>query len=140
MTWYMHVRNFLDTVRSCIRDQAVTIAASVLGSAGLTTDLPDCPGEIRNLLVGRFSGKVIEIHVGSLRYHEHMNGRPGGNVVECKAVAGFIHLVAWNLAPEDLGENIRVVVFVGHASLLIVRIVHPADAVIPAAGASRDSI
>ena len=111
----MHVGNLLHPIGARIREQPVTVSAGGFRRPRAAADLTDRPGEIRQFGVAGLRREVIKVHVGALGDDQHMDRCPRGDVVEGKAVLGLKHLAAGDFAPEDPGENVGVVVAVGHA-------------------------
>src|SRR5262245_1316029 len=102
----MEVRHFLAAALSAVRKDAIALAVR----PGHPRHLADRPYEIADFRVRCLGSEIVPTDIMALGDHQHMDWRQRVDVVESKAVLGLHHGIVWNLAAEDLGEDILVVI------------------------------
>ncbi len=97
-----------------IGDGAVAAPRRVRVDARHPADLARGAQEIEQFGIGRLGGEMIEIHIPALRNHKHMHRRLRADVVKGQGILGLQHGLVGDFAAQDTGEDVAVVVAVGH--------------------------
>ena len=103
---------FLIRIPAVIGEDAI----AALGKTKLTRRMADRAHEAGDLRIRRVGREIVHRDIGALRDRQHMHRRLRVDVVEDEAVLVLIDGLVGDLAPQDLGEDVLIVV-VGHRSL-----------------------
>ena len=90
-------------------------AKAGVNNTQLARHIADSANKTCDFLIRGFGRKIIHIDVGALRNNKNMNRRLRLNVPEGQCMVVFVNPVAGNLAAQNFGEDVIVVISHGRS-------------------------
>lgn len=115
----MKMRHFLQPVRSRVRNKPVPCLPVRRGKAHLRANGRNGAREIKDFRICRCGGKVIIGRIRPFGNHQDMMWRLWRDIVKGKAVVGFQNFSARYFPAQYLGENVLIIVGIGHRDLWV---------------------